>query len=55
MNESKLEFKNVEWGESCDNCTNQEDGGHYCLLHGIPVKNMDIVQCHEWNPVSIVI
>jgi len=30
---------------TCDDCVYQEeDGRHYCLLHTIQVKNMDIVR-----------
>jgi hypothetical protein len=33
---------------SCDTCSSQE-GRHYCLLHGMIVKNMDIVKCCDWK------
>ena len=35
------------WDVSCDNCDGQE-GGHYCLLHGLTVRNMDTKTCAEW-------
>lgn len=38
------------WFNSCDYCNSQEDGGHYCLLHGEQMKNMDIVKCDDWTP-----
>ncbi len=34
--------------KSCDNCAAQE-GRHYCLLHGVQVKNMDAVRCEDWE------
>ena len=33
---------------SCDFCDSQEDGGHYCLLHSVQIKNMDTVACPDW-------
>jgi len=35
---------------TCDDCVYQEDR-HYCLLHSIQVKNMDIMRCgdFEWK------
>lgn len=38
----------VPW-EVCDHCEHQEEGGHYCLLHCEPVKNMNINSCPEWE------
>ena len=35
--------------KSCDTCESQEEGRHYCLLHGVQVKNMDIVRCTDWS------
>lgn len=32
----------------CDNCIYQE-GNHYCLLHSVSVKNMDIVACKDFE------
>jgi hypothetical protein len=29
---------------TCDDCVYQEDR-HYCLLHTIQIKNMDIMRC----------
>lgn len=34
--------------KSCDFCEFQE-GRHYCLLHGMSVKNMDAVRCTQWQ------
>lgn len=34
--------------KSCDNCAAQE-GRHYCLLHSMQVKNMDLHRCREWR------
>lgn len=34
----------------CDECDSQEEGRHYCLLHGVEVKNMDIMTCDDWTP-----
>ncbi len=42
-----------EWWTSCDFCESQEEGGHYCLLHGIFVKNMDRKRCNDWKEDSI--
>ncbi len=33
--------------KSCDFCRHQE-GKHYCLLHDMIVKNMDIFRCEDW-------
>ena len=35
---------------TCDDCDSQE-GRHYCLLHSIQVKNMDLMRCgdFEWK------
>uniref|UniRef100_A0A6H1ZFN6 Uncharacterized protein n=1 Tax=viral metagenome TaxID=1070528 RepID=A0A6H1ZFN6_9ZZZZ len=33
----------------CDTCEGQEEGGHYCLIHGEVVKNMDLCACVEWT------
>lgn len=38
-----------DWLTSCDNCAAQEDGGHYCLLYGIPVTDMDVTTCDRWE------
>jgi len=32
--------------ESCDTCDSQE-GSHYCLLHSIQIKNMDLMRCKD--------
>jgi hypothetical protein len=37
-----------EGEKACDSCASQE-GKHYCLLHGEPMKNMDIVKCPFWE------
>ena len=34
---------------SCDRCENQETGGHYCLLLGRIMKNMDAMTCKNWT------
>jgi hypothetical protein len=34
--------------QSCDNCANQE-GRHYCLLHGQTIRNMDKYRCKDWS------
>jgi hypothetical protein len=31
-----------------DNCDSQE-GRHYCLLHGIQVKNMELMRCGDFT------
>ena len=36
--------------ESCANCDCMEEGGHYCLLHTMQVKNANIVRCPDWTP-----
>lgn len=41
-----------DWKNSCDWCVCQEDGGHYCLLYGETMKNMDIKTCDEWTAKS---
>ena len=33
---------------TCDDCDSQE-GRHYCLLHTVQVKNMDIVRCGDFT------
>ena len=35
--------------KNCDNCDSQEEGGHYCLLHGKVMKNMNITVCPDWE------
>ena len=42
-----ITLSQVVWTRSCDFCSYQE-GRHYCLLHGEPVKNMDISRCADW-------
>ncbi len=37
------------WLVSCDNCASQEDGKHYCLLHGCTVLDMDTTTCADWE------
>ncbi len=37
------------WDTSCDFCTAQEEGGHYCLLHTRQLKNMDTLTCDDWE------
>lgn len=34
--------------KSCDTCDFQE-GRHYCLLHTMQIKNMDMVRCKNWS------
>ncbi len=41
-------FTDATARKSCDTCASQE-GRHYCLLHGIQVKNMDAVRCEDWS------
>ena len=46
-----MNFRRAEHDEpTCDDCDSQE-GRHYCLLHGIQVKNMDLMRCgdFEWK------
>lgn len=31
--------------ESCDNCEHQEEGGHYCLMHGKQMRDMNCHTC----------
>ena len=38
-----------DFERSCDQCDCQEDGGHYCLLHGVQMKNMNIMTCDDWE------
>lgn len=35
---------------SCDDCYGQGEDRHYCDLHGIPVKNMNVTICRDWQP-----
>jgi hypothetical protein len=35
-------------GKCCDECRHQE-GRHYCLLHGVTVKNMDALRCRDFG------
>lgn len=32
---------------ACETCNSLEDGGHYCLLHGRPVRDANIRSCSE--------
>ena len=34
----------------CDECSSQEEGRHYCMLHEKVVKNMDISTCDDFTP-----
>lgn len=34
---------------SCINCSSCEEGGHYCLLHGISLKNADTWTCVDFE------
>ena len=34
---------------SCDTCASQDEGRHYCLLRGEPVKNMNMMICHDFT------
>ena len=46
-----MNFRRAEPHEpTCDDCDSQEDR-HYCLLHEIQVKNMDLMRCgdFEWK------
>lgn len=38
-----------DWLVSCDNCVAQEEGRHYCLLHGRVMRDMDTVTCEDWE------
>lgn len=46
----EVEFFHSCRQKSCDHCVSQEEGRHYCLLHGVAVKNMDIKCCAAWTP-----
>lgn len=47
-----VRFRHVkDWLKSCDNC-NAQEGRHYCLLHGVQVKNMDIKRCKDFEEKS---
>lgn len=35
-------------GMCCDSCASQE-GLHYCLLHGKPMRDMNISVCEDWT------
>jgi len=35
--------------EVCDHCAYQEEGGHFCMLHGKSVKNMNINSCADFS------
>jgi len=35
--------------KTCDDCESQEEGRHYCLLHGKAMKNMDIKGCSDFE------
>lgn len=37
------------WERSCEDCIGIEDGHHYCLIHGIVIKNADIMRCDEFE------
>jgi hypothetical protein len=39
----------TDWLTSCDNCASQEVGGHYCLLHGQQMRDMDLLTCSDWE------
>lgn len=41
-------FLATDWLTSCDNCASQE-GRHYCLLHGQPMRDMDTITCPDWE------
>ena len=48
MNNTKTRiFYTKHYIKSCDFCAAQE-GRHYCLLLGAPVKNMDVKRCKNW-------
>lgn len=42
---SSLHFAE-HWEATCDGCKAQE-GSHYCLLHSVLIKNMDIMTCDD--------
>lgn len=42
-------FKVSNWESSCDNCTSQEEGRHYCCLYSVVIKNMDIWRCADYS------
>lgn len=44
---SAVRFRRCAWLKSCDHCAYQE-GRHYCLLHGVQVRDMDLRHCSEW-------
>jgi hypothetical protein len=39
----------VDFLSSCDFCIYQEEGKHFCLLHGVQIKNMDAVACGDFE------
>lgn len=40
----------TDLNKTCDQCSAQEDGGHYCLIHSTSVKNMNLRTCEDWMP-----
>jgi hypothetical protein len=40
------------WEFSCDWCQHQDAGRHYCNLHSIVIKNMDIKRCDDFQVIS---
>jgi len=38
--------------KSCDTCDAQEDR-HYCLIHSVEIKNMELVYCDDWCNTDI--
>ena len=48
MSDVVVVFHFARSGETCDDCIYQEtETRHYCLLHSIPVRNMDISACDD--------
>ena len=42
-------LRSKSWLDSCDNCYCQGLGKHYCDLHGVTVKDMDVTCCPDWQ------
>jgi len=49
-----LILQDASHADSCDYCYMQEEGGHFCLRYGVPVKNMDIVRCADWTKIPVL-
>lgn len=38
----------IAYNKTCDQCISQE-GGHYCLLWGKIIKDMNLYRCKDWK------